>query len=155
MNTENNKKSVIALDVGGSSVESGLVKPDGIVEFACYTPLDSQALKEKVLRVLVQIIQSFLPKVSPNELLGVAIGFPGPFNYKNGLCLIQGQSKFDNLYQVNLRDELSKFLDLNIRFFFAMMPKLLSMVRRNMALVKTLIASWASHLEQVLVQASP
>ena len=95
---KNNKTSVIALDVGGSSVKSGLVKSDGLVEFACHTPIDSQASKEKVLRVFVEIIQRHLPEVNPNEFLGIAIGFPGPFDYENGLCLIRGQSKYDNLY---------------------------------------------------------
>ena len=111
MKTENNKNSVIALDVGGSSVKSGLVKSDGLVDFVCHTPINSQASKEKVLRVFAEIIQTVLPKVNPNEFLGIAIGFPGPFDYKNGLCLIQGQSKYDNLYRMNIRDELSKLLD--------------------------------------------
>ena len=111
MKTENNKNSVIALDVGGSSVKSGLVKSDGLVDFVCHTPINSQASKEKVISVFVEIIQTYLPKVDPNEFLGIAIGFPGPFDYENGLCLIQGQSKYDNLYQVNIRDELSKLLD--------------------------------------------
>ena len=111
MKTENNKNSVIALDVGGSSVKSGLVKSGGLTDFVCHTPINSQASKEKVLRAFVEIIQTYLPKVNPNEFLGIAIGFPGPFDYENGLCLIQGQSKYDNLYQVNIRDELSKLLD--------------------------------------------
>lgn len=111
MKTENNKNSVIALDVGGSSVKSGLVKSDGSIYFFNHTPINSQASKEKVLRVFVEIIQTYLPKVNPNEFLGIAIGFPGPFDYENGLCLIRGQSKYDNLYQVNIRDELSKLLD--------------------------------------------
>ncbi len=86
MKTENNKNSVIALDVGGSSVKSGLVKSDGLVDFVCHTPINSQASKEKVLRVFAEIIQTYLPKVNPNEFLGIAIGFPGPFDYENGLC---------------------------------------------------------------------
>jgi glucokinase len=56
--------------------------------------------------------------VNPNEFLGIAIGFPGPFDYENGLCLIQGQSKYDNLYQVNIRDKLSKLLDFKKQILF-------------------------------------
>ena len=111
MKIDNNKNSVIALDVGGSSIKSGLATPDGILNFVCHTPINSQASKEKVLRAFVEIIQTYLSKMSPNEFIGVAIGFPGPFEYENGVCLIQRQSKYDNLYQVNIRDELLKFLD--------------------------------------------
>lgn len=111
MKTDNNKNSIIALDVGGSSIKSGLATPDGILDFVCHTPIHSRASKEKVLRVFVEIIQTYWSKMSPDEFLGVAIGFPGPFDYENGVCLIQRQSKYDNLYQVNIRDELSKLLD--------------------------------------------
>ncbi len=69
---KNNLTSVIALDVGGSSVKSGLVKSDGLVDFVCHTPINSQASKERVLRVFVEIIQTYLPKMSPNEFLGIA-----------------------------------------------------------------------------------
>jgi glucokinase len=114
----NNLKSVIALDVGGSSVKSGIVKSSGSVHFAFHTPLNSQAPKEKVLGYFVKIIQMCLNKMDPNGCLGIALGFPGPFDYENGLCLIQGQSKYDNLYQVNIRDELTKLLDFNKSILF-------------------------------------
>lgn len=73
MKTDNNKNSVIALDVGGSSIKSGLATPDGILDFVCHTPINSQASKEKVLRVFVEIIQTYWSKMSPDEFLGVAI----------------------------------------------------------------------------------
>jgi len=115
---KNNLTSVIALDVGGSSVKSGLVRPSGSVHFFNHTPINSQAAKEDVLQVFVKIIQMYLHKVDPNEFLGIAFGFPGPFDYKNGLCLIYGQSKYDNLYQVNIKDELKKMLNFDKSILF-------------------------------------
>ncbi len=94
------------------------MKSDGLVYFVSHTPINSQASKEKVLRVFVEIIQTVLSKVNPNEFLGIAIGFPGPFDYENGVCIIQGQSKYDNLYQVNIRDELTKLLRFNKPILF-------------------------------------
>ena len=114
----NNLTSVIALDVGGSSVKSGLVKSSGSVYFAYNTPINSQGSKEDVLKIFVNIIQMYLHKVDPNKLLGIAFGFPGPFDYENGLCLIQGQSKYDNLYQVNIRNELKILLDFHKPILF-------------------------------------
>jgi glucokinase len=115
---QNNLTSVIALDVGGSSVKSGLVQSDGSVHFVSHTPIISQASKAEVLQEFVKIIQMYLHKVDSNELLGIAFGFPGPFDYENGLCLIQGQSKYDNLYQVNIRDELKRILDFDKSILF-------------------------------------
>jgi len=115
---KNNLTSVIALDVGGSSVKSGIVRLSGSVLFFNHTPINSQAAKEDVLQEFVKIIQMYLQKVDPNEFLGIAFGFPGPFDYKNGLCLIHGQSKYDNLYQVNIKDELKKMLDFDKSILF-------------------------------------
>ena len=110
--------SVIALDVGGSSVKSGIVRSSGSVHFFNHTPINSQAAKEDVLQEFVKIIQMYLQKVDPDEFLGISFGFPGPFDYKNGLCLIHGQSKYDNLYQVNIKDELKKMLDFDKAILF-------------------------------------
>jgi len=110
--------NIIALDVGGSSVKSGLVQSDAALLFVSHTPLNSQASKDDVLQEFVKIIQSYLHKIDPDELLGIAFGFPGPFDYENGLCLIQGQSKYDNLYQVNIRDELKQKLNFNKSILF-------------------------------------
>jgi predicted NBD/HSP70 family sugar kinase len=71
---KNNLTSVIALDVGGSSVKSGLVRPSGSVHFFNHTPINSQAAKEDVLQVFVKIIQMYLHKVDPNEFLGISFG---------------------------------------------------------------------------------
>jgi len=110
--------NVIALDVGGSSVKSGVVQSDAALLFVSHTPLNSQASKDDVLQEFVKIIQSYLHKIDSDELLGIAFGFPGPFDYENGLCLIQGQSKYDNLYQVNIRDELKQKLNFNKSILF-------------------------------------
>ncbi len=110
--------NVIALDVGGSSVKSGIVKPDGCADFISQTPINSQAFKEDILQVIVNIIQKHLHKVNSGEVVGIAFGFPGPFDYENGVCLIQGQSKYDTLYQVNVRDELKHLLDTDYDILF-------------------------------------
>jgi glucokinase len=32
---------------------------------------------------------------------------PAPFDYGNGICLIEEQAKFNSLYKVNIKEELS------------------------------------------------
>lgn len=110
--------SVISLDVGGSSVKSGTVTSGGSVNSIHHTPINSQASKEDVLHLFVNIIKMHLDKVDPDKFIGIAFGFPGPFDYKNGISFIQGQSKYDHLYQVNIRDELKKQLKLKKDILF-------------------------------------
>ena len=81
---KNSLTSVIALDVGGSSVKSGLVQSDASLLFVSHTPLNSQASKDDVLQEFAKIIQSYLLKIAPDELIGIAFGFPGPFDYEIG-----------------------------------------------------------------------
>ena len=52
---------------------------------------------------------------------GLGLAFPSPFDYKNGICLIEPgpQAKFEHLYRLNLRDELAERLEMpagQIRF---------------------------------------
>jgi glucokinase len=39
---------------------------------------------------------------------GIGFAFPGPFDYERGICYIKGVDKFESLYGVNLRDELTR-----------------------------------------------
>ncbi len=101
---------VIALDVGGSSIKSGIVKSDVSLHFTHNTPINSQASKKDVLQAFSKIIQIHLSQMDQNQLIGIVFAFPGPFDYKNGVSFIERQSKYDHLYQVNIRDELKKLL---------------------------------------------
>jgi glucokinase len=98
---------VIALDVGGTSVKSGIVAAGGVVIGpAVLTPLDSLGRAEVVLDALAAIVRGHLPSAGGQSLAGLAIGFPSPFDYDTGVCRIRNQNKFDALYGVNVRDAL-------------------------------------------------
>jgi glucokinase len=43
----------------------------------------------------------------------IGIAMPGPFNYEQGICLIQQQKKYRSLYGMNIREILSKKLEVN------------------------------------------
>jgi glucokinase len=53
------------------------------------------------------------------EIKGVGIAMPGPFDYYHGISLIKGVDKFESLYNVNVREALSSKLrmdPMSIRF---------------------------------------
>src|SRR5215211_1223635 len=104
---------VIALDVGGTSVKSALIAPGGrIIGEPAITPIDSSGEAESILETFAQIISTHLGQAEPSNIIGVAFGFPGPFDYAAGICLIEGVEKYGAIYGVNMRAVLRARLDL-------------------------------------------
>jgi predicted NBD/HSP70 family sugar kinase len=104
---------VIALDVGGTSVKSALIASGGhVIGEPVITPIDSSGEAESILRTFAQIISTHLGQAQTSNVIGVALGFPGPFDYGAGICLIEGVEKYRAIYGVNMRDALRARLDL-------------------------------------------
>ncbi len=100
---------VIALDVGGTSVKSGLVRPDGMkVVDRTRTPIDSRAPAGDILSVFARCILGHAEFSLPGTLAGVALAFPGPFEYDTGVCRIAGVQKFETIYGLSIGHELSR-----------------------------------------------
>lgn len=108
---------VIALDVGGTSVKSALVD-DGLVRGEIvHTRMDSQASADVILGTLAAIVDGHLAEVGAVD--GVALGFPGPFEYATGVSRIRGVEKFESIYGCDVGESLRERLhapDLPIRF---------------------------------------
>ena len=104
---------VIALDVGGTFVKSALVAAGGhLFGEPTITPIDSSSDSAHILGTLVRIIRTHLTESQASNLRGVAFGFPGPFDYEAGICLIEGVEKYGAIYGVDIRDALRVKLDL-------------------------------------------
>jgi len=104
---------VIAIDVGGTSVKSALIAPGGrVIAEPVITPIDSSGEAESILRTFAQIISTHLGRAQTLNVIGVALGFPGPFDYGAGICLIEDVEKYRAIYGVNMRDALRARLDL-------------------------------------------
>lgn len=107
---------IIALDVGGSSVKSGLVDEKQNIHERLSTALDSKGSAESILGTFAEIVRHYLEK---GEIRGVGLGFPSPFDYPNGICLIQGVDKYESIYGVNIGEAIRERIgrpDLPIRF---------------------------------------
>lgn len=114
-------KKVIGCDIGGSHITAAIVDFDTekIIEKS-YTRLDvnSQADAESIVSQWADCIKEAAKGCSREELL-IAIAVPGPFDYDNGISYIKGQSKYDALYKINVKSELSRHLAIpheSIRF---------------------------------------
>ena len=104
---------VIALDVGGTSVKSALVAPGGyVIGEPAITPIDSAGEADNILGTFARIISTHLGQAQTSDILGLAFGFPGPFDYAAGICLIEGVEKYAAIYKVNIRNALRTRLNL-------------------------------------------
>ena len=104
---------VIALDVGGTSIKSALVAAEGVViGQPAITPINSSGEAESILATFAQIITTHLVQAETSNIIGVTLGFPGPFDYGAGICLIEGVEKYQSIYGINMRNALRARLDL-------------------------------------------
>ena len=103
------KGPIIALDVGGSSVKSALLSADQqIIGKVCIEDIESGATADMILNTLAAIITGHLDKVK--TVRGIAFAFPGPFDYEQGICLIQNQAKYESLYGINVGARLKEII---------------------------------------------
>lgn len=115
--TEN--ELVIALDVGGTSVKSGVIASSGQVFDASETPIESQSSADLIFETFGAIIHHHLSQMPDGRIAGVAFAFPGPFDYLNGISQIRGLAKYEAIYGLNVADALRLRLgrpDLPMRF---------------------------------------
>jgi glucokinase len=102
--------AVIALDVGGSSIKSGVVRAGGHVRHQAYAPIDSTGTAELIVTTLQSAIERHIQQIERKTLRGIAFGFPGPFDYPNGVSYIRGVQKYEAIYGLDLRAALRQRL---------------------------------------------
>lgn len=106
----------IGIDVGGSTVKSGVVQEPGkLTGSVKLTPVESEAPAEVILDLFASVISEHAVSGTPLE---VGFGFPGPFDYHKGVCKVEGVAKYSHLYDLDigaaLRERLGP-LRLNFR----------------------------------------
>lgn len=112
------EKVYLCLDVGGTEIKAAPISESG----ALLRPLQHFPARAGENRdVLLAHFAAIMKEITPEnqEITGARLAFPGPFDYPRGICLLQGLAKYDALYGVNLRQELSRCLALpaeEIRF---------------------------------------
>ncbi len=105
----------IGVDVGGSHIISAAVNLNTfeIIPNSTFSEkIDNKAAKSVVLSGWSQVINKTINSV--NELkqnTKIAFAMPGPCNYKKGVTLFQNNDKYENLYNVSIPKELSRFLE--------------------------------------------
>jgi glucokinase len=104
------EKYACGVDIGGSHITAALI------DCTSYQVVQETVVRKRVdsKGTAVQIIEEWAGVLQPLLLEGIPVGIamPGPFDYEEGVSLMQGQDKYDALYQLNVKRLLSNELSI-------------------------------------------
>lgn len=112
-------KLAIGVDIGGSHITCMAVDLENnqpIVELFERNQVDSLSTKEGILSSWAAALKLLIDKLPLNQLVGIGLAMPGPFDYLNGIALFKGVKKFDSLYGVDVKKEIQDRLGLSSDF---------------------------------------
>jgi glucokinase len=105
---------ILGVDIGGSHITAGLVDLDErmvLKDSLVRKAVDRHGTAEEILRAWTDTLQ--MVDISEGELFsGIGLAMPGPFKYDEGISLIRGFDKYEALYGINIREQLSQRLNL-------------------------------------------
>lgn len=108
-------QNIIGIDIGGSHITLAQVDPEKreiITSTYVREHVNSFDEKEVIFSAWASAIEKAARDLVKEDLL-IGIAMPGPFDYENGIALMQ-QGKFIDIYKVNIKSELSKRLSIGI-----------------------------------------
>jgi glucokinase len=104
----------IGADIGGSHISCAAVDLKSakvIRETFSDRSVNNQAHATQIISIWASCLADVLERVSVDEVRGIGFAMPGPFDYVNGICLIKGVAKYENLYGFNIGDAVVSSLD--------------------------------------------
>ncbi len=102
------QKYYIGIDVGGSHVSGAVVSAwnGEIYGNLLEAKVDCHGTSTEILQAWIKLIRDLFPQVKPENIDGIGVAIPGPFDYENGISLIEGVQKFGSLFGLNIKEAL-------------------------------------------------
>lgn len=103
------KNIVMGVDIGGSHITALLIDIDKKEEIQgtwSREKLNSNASAEEVIEIWAGTIERSINscRIAPQK---INIAMPGPMDYREGICKIRGQEKYEALYGLNIKQMLA------------------------------------------------
>lgn len=100
----------LGVDIGGSHITAALVD----LETQSLVPgsqirrhINAQGTAEEIIDEWSSVMGEPLQRY-PGEKIKIGMAIPGPFDYKEGIALMQNQNKYDALYGLNIKELLAQ-----------------------------------------------
>jgi len=142
----------VGVDIGGTHISSAAVNMDTykIISGTYFkSPVNSKASKEEIFQKWGNVINQTLEKVKNENVMGIGIAMPGPFQYKTGIAMFDRNDKYESLHKVSIVSELPKYLNgknIPIRFLndatsFGIGGALINKIEKNKKIVALTIGT--------------
>ncbi|WP_171645960.1 ROK family protein [Paenibacillus phytorum] len=108
-----NSSIILAFDVGGTQIKVAAVSGGTIIgPSVAHYESRAELAADEIINNFVRIVRDVIAKVEQDNqrICGLGMAFPGPFDYENGISLIQGLGKFDSLYRLPIGKLLEEAL---------------------------------------------
>jgi glucokinase len=105
---------VVGVDIGGTHISACIIDTKEwniYLENVARNHVFSQGDAKTILQTWASAIKDIIG-TCPTPIQFIGIAMPGPFDYENGISKIQGQSKYDNLYNKDVKALLAEELGL-------------------------------------------
>jgi glucokinase len=119
-----NKTLAVGADIGGSHITSAVIDlTTGKIlrETISEREINNQAPAAEIIGLWADALAGSLKKVPLENVKGIGFAMPGPFDYVKGICYIKGVAKYENLYGVNVKEEIGKALNVPEGFLIRFM----------------------------------
>lgn len=103
------KSIVLGVDIGGSHITVmgvNLQTKSLLRSMVNRRHVDSHASADTILNTWTEAIRDVIGQVPGNDIHGIGFAMPGPFDYPAGVAHFKGVMKYDNLNNVNVKEEL-------------------------------------------------
>ncbi|WP_125721696.1 ROK family protein [Flavobacterium ustbae] len=114
-----NTSHAIGLDIGGTHITAAVINKTDmkVLDFSlCKESFDSNKPADEVMNIWKKVICTAIENSKIKDISGIAVCMPGPFDYKNGICWIKDQSKYEHFYGLNIRELLLETLGFSSNF---------------------------------------
>lgn len=109
----------IGVDVGGSHILSAAVDLNsGAIDEStrAHVHIDSKQTSEDLMQDWARCINGTLAHCQGQDVAGIGFAMPGPFNYKEGIAMFEGNDKYEHLYGVHIASALQPLIAENLKF---------------------------------------
>lgn len=114
-----NTSYAIGLDIGGTHITAAVINKTEmkVLEFSLFKEsFDSNLPVDQVMNIWRDVINTSIENSKVENIKGVSICMPGPFDYEKGICWIKDQSKYEHFYGLNVRELLLESLNFSNDF---------------------------------------
>ncbi len=114
-----NTPYAIGLDIGGTHITAAVIntREMKVIDSSLYKEsFNSNLPVNEVMDIWKNVITTAITNSKTENITGIAVCMPGPFDYEKGISWIKDQSKYEYFYGLNVRELLLESLNFSKDF---------------------------------------